>query len=135
MLSGSLAGGCLARAPGMLPVGDRHVLVTFLIYLTKYLTKTTYRKVCFASHFEDTVHREGEGIIAGGCCHCGSRGRVRKATEMIHAAQMAFVFHPILLSWSPAHRIVLPTFRISLPCSVNLYGDILTDMPKSVSPR
>lgn len=67
MLSGSLAGGWdLARAPGMLPVGDRYVLVTFLIYLTKYLTKTTYRKVCFASHFEDTVHREGgrqEGVV------------------------------------------------------------------------
>jgi hypothetical protein len=81
----------------MLSVGDRQVLVTFLICLTEYLTETTYRKVYFTSHFEGTGHREGKVTIAGGS-HSESRCIVSKLTEMIHAAQMAFAFHPILLS-------------------------------------
>lgn len=42
------------------------VIVTFLIALTEYLTKTTKgRRIYLGSQFEDMVHRGGEGKAAG----------------------------------------------------------------------
>lgn len=35
----------------------------------------------------------------------------------------------------PAHRMVLPVFRIVFPRQLNLSGDGLTDMPRTLSPR
>ena len=84
------------------------------------------------------VRRLKDSIHHGGGRHGGGNLRwlvtfasgVRKQRERMLVLSCLLVF---ILSRTPAHRMVLPTFRMGLPAQLNQSRSSLMDTPRGVS--
>ena len=108
---------------------EEFMMVSVLVIVpnagTKCWTKQFKKgKTYFGSQFKETQSRGKEMMVSGG--HTVSTDRKPREAMLVLRYVLFFLF-----LWGPGHRNLLSTLSVGFPPQLNLYGNHLTDIPRS----